>query len=580
MSGSTDWLEKKLSDVRDSDIYPFHMPGHKRRFVFPKDTVSSDADHGAEEWTSSDTDHGAEEWTSSDAVRGPEVGDVLRAAAGLDITEVSGFDDLHAPEGILKEEMERAAALYGADQTIFSVNGSTGAILAAISAAVPEGGRILAARNCHRSVFHAIYLRRLKAAYVLPAAAPYAGCGARAEKDTESSPGAGTGTPPGADAGWALAGGEIRAEDVAAALREQPGTAAVVITSPTYDGIVSDVRAIARAAHEAGAVLIVDEAHGAHLSMHPYFPESAVRLGADLVIQSMHKTLPALTQTALLHRTGDRVPVSRIRYFMDLYETSSPSYLLMASMTSCIHLLEERKDELFSAYAGRLQALRKILAQLENLTLLTWGGCPERENENRYDPSKLCIGVGTSGLTGPELAAVLRDEWHIETEMCAPDYVLAMTSVSDTEEGFERLCRALSAIDRQCGAGSPVNTADSDSEEESENTAALKDTEGKIRVAPKERSLFGALCGSALPEVRMTIADALEEAMFSEKEVSAGNVLLSGDDIPESGETAHHFIDCYPPGIPLVVPGEAVPEDLRERIRILREKGLSVRIRP
>ena len=473
MNRSSDWLESRLTEYARSGAYPFHMPGHKRN----------------PDWTMGRTD--------------------------CDITEIDGFDDLHDPSDILKREMERAAAFYGTKETFFSVNGSTGAILAAVSAAVPEGGKILAARNCHRSVFNAIYLRNLKADYILP--------------ETDG-------------AEWACAGGPVTADRIEAYFQkeEQEKTAAVILTSPTYDGIVSDIRAIAETVHRRGALLIVDEAHGAHLKMHPWFPESAVQCGADLVIQSMHKTLPSMTQTALLHNVTGRVPSAGLQYFLDIYETSSPSYVLMASMTACLHALEKDGETIFEAYTARLKKLRERLGALKNLRLLSY------DRPNMYDLSKICIGTGKSGLSGPELYDLLRSRYGLQMEMKTPGYVLAMTSCADTEEGFRRLAEALEEIDAQYT--------------EEEAPSGKRDNAGG--------SIYAELYSPSLPEIRMPIAEAVRSRRCGE--------LTAGESL-QPGEVCKVFMDCYPPDIPLLVPGEIIPEDMPERIDVLRKLGLTVR---
>ena len=193
-----------------------------------------------------------------------------------DITEISGFDNLHHAEGILKEAQEYAAQIYGTKKCFFSVNGSTAALLAAVSASVNKGGKILVARNCHKAVYHAIYLRELVPTYIYP----------QSDNDLGIN-------------------GSISVSRVERYLEENPKIEAVLITSPTYDGVVSDVRKIAETAHKHGIPLIVDEAHGAHFRFSDYFPVSAADLGADVVIQSFHKTLPAMTQTAVLHLCSD-----------------------------------------------------------------------------------------------------------------------------------------------------------------------------------------------------------------------------------------------------------------------------------
>ena len=192
-----------------------------------------------------------------------------------DVTEISGFDDLYAPEGVLADILARLAALWGSRRAFLSVNGSTGAVFAALSLAGRNG--VLAARNCHRSVFAAVKELGIRTEYVFPRTVSGRGFL-----------------------------GSVSPEDIAARL-DETGCGAVVVTSPTYEGVMSDIAGIARAAHERGAVLIVDCAHGAHLGLSDAFPDGGVREGADIVVSSLHKTLPALTQTAVLHVCSDRV---------------------------------------------------------------------------------------------------------------------------------------------------------------------------------------------------------------------------------------------------------------------------------
>ena len=237
-------LDDALKNYTRENVYPFHMPGHKRQMDLLGDT----------------------------------------SPYSIDITEIDGFDDLHHADGILKDAQERAARIYHADETHFLINGSTVGILSAIFGVTQKGDTILVARNCHKSVYHAIDMNELNPVYLYPA------FDSEAQLNTE-----------------------ISAEDVRTALEKNPKIRAVVIVSPTYDGVVSDVEAIAEAVHEKGIPIIVDEAHGAHFGFHPYFPENSNTKGADLVIHSLHKTLPSLTQTALLHVNGDLVDRRRVK---------------------------------------------------------------------------------------------------------------------------------------------------------------------------------------------------------------------------------------------------------------------------
>lgn len=211
-------------------------------------------------------------------------GELPETLARLDITEIDGFDNLHQPEGLLDGLQKRAARIYGAEESFYLVNGSTAGILSAVSCALPVGGHILMCRNCHKSAYHAAYLRNLTISYLYPQVCE--------EYDIFDA---------------------VTAEQVQDALDREPDIGAVLVVSPTYEGRISDIRAIVRVAHHKGIPLIVDEAHGAHLGLAEGFAPNSCQAGADLVIHSVHKTLPALTQAALLHVNGSLIDRSRLR---------------------------------------------------------------------------------------------------------------------------------------------------------------------------------------------------------------------------------------------------------------------------
>ena len=388
-------LINRLAAYARSDMYPFHMPGHKRR-TGPEDSFMNSC---------------VDSFTNPFAV---------------DITEIEGFDNLHHPEGILKDSMKWAADVYGADQTYYMINGSTGGILAAVCGSVPRGGRILVSRNCHKSVYHGICLNQLKTSYVYP-------------QEIE---------------GLGIQGG-ITAEDVDRMLNRYMDTQAVLIVCPTYDGIVSDIEAIACFVHRAGLPLIVDEAHGAHFRYDAMFPVSALDLGADVVIQSVHKTLPSLTQTALLHIKCNRpdggcyADRERIDRYIHMVQSSSPSYVLMASIENSIYQMEQTD---MAPYGKQLHKLRRRLGQMRHLRLADTGLIGQAGIRD-LDISKIVVSTrgtclypaedGLTGFTGAQLDDILRREYHLEMEMCGADYVTAITTVMDSGEGLERLGDAL-----------------------------------------------------------------------------------------------------------------------------------------
>lgn len=462
-------LMNRLRRYEATDMYPFHMPGHKRlkaeELDFPNPYL-------------------------------------------VDITEIEGFDNLHHPEGILKDSMEWASSLYGSDRTWYLVNGSTCGLLSAISAAVPHGGKILVSRNCHKAVYHGIYLNHLEAVYIYPQ--PVYGLGIQ---------------------------GGILPEDVEKALKEETDIQAVLIVSPTYDGIVSDVEAIAGLVHKAGLPLIVDEAHGAHFAYGDAFPKSALELGADAVIQSVHKTLPSLTQTALLHVKNNRpdggcyLDTGKIERYLQIYQSSSPSYVLMASIENGIFVMDQyRKEGKIKAFTEQLKELRRELGKMKCLRLV------ERTLSGSFgiydvDISKIVISVRGTGINGETLLQWLREKYHLEMEMCGADYVTGIAAIGDRQEGLDRLKSALFKIDRE-----------------------LEKTGKESR-----DSVYSRRAEAVMP---------IFQAMDSEKE----EILLEESKNCISREFAY----IYPPGIPLLAPGERITGEILETLQDYIRKQLPV----
>lgn len=462
-------LFKKLWENGESDFYPYHMPGHKRH-----------------------------EW-----------GQLPETLAKLDITEIDGFDNLHRPEGILDELQKKAAQIYGAEESFYLVNGSTAGILSAVSCALPVGGHILMCRNCHRSAYHAAYLRNLTISYIYP---PVFG-----EYDIFDA---------------------VTAGQVQDALDREPDIGAVLVVSPTYEGRISDIHAIAHVVHDKGIPLIVDEAHGAHLGLAEGFALNSCQAGADLVIHSVHKTLPALTQTALLHVNGSLIDRGYLKRFLHIYQTSSPSYILMAGIDNALNYVEREGARAFERFRKRFAVMLERLSACRCLRFLP--ADPERQ-----DVGKLVISVkGTLlqeayskeiPLDGKKLYNILRGEYHLQPEMAAGSYVLAMFTVGDSEEGYSRMEQALLEID------------------------------SKLRLHPSTKDT-----DVLLYRPQKTGGMALPFGVAWEME---GEYVELSD---SAGRYAGEFVNLYPPGVPVLVPGEMITEDVSEKLQVCVRQGLTV----
>lgn len=436
--------------------------------------------------------------------------DTMRELAQIDITEIDGFDNLHDAQGILKRIQEEAAAAYGAEESFFLVNGSTAGILSAISTAVSPGGKILMVRGAHKSAYHAAYLRDLQIAYLWPGVHPLFGCNLPAT-----------------------------AKEVEEALQQTPDVQAVFIVSPTYEGLAADVKSIAEAAHKRNIPLIVDEAHGAHLGFDGRWPESSVKQGADLVIQSLHKTLPAPTQTAILHVNGKLVDRCRLRRFLGIYQTSSPSYIFMAAMEDAIATTSANREKLFGDFWEYWKGMTESLSACRNLIFL---------KEENSDPGKLAVMDKTGFLDGEQLYEMLLHKYHLQPEMAAGRYVLAMFTVGDTKEGYERLTKALLEIDEYITTEQKQRTQEKLMEREGNRMA---DAVTPVCIQKKTQAVISIGRAWDTPKEWVLLKDA-------------------------EGKTAGEYVNLYPPGSPIIVPGEIFTKDILTEIAAYRQQGFHV----
>lgn len=531
-------LYKRLEEYQRSGVYPFHMPGHKRQF-FPEKYMDD-----------------------GEGRQGTAV------PYGIDITEIEGFDNLSSPkEGdVLWQMCEEAKELYGTDATFPLINGSTAGLMAAISAVAAPGDEIIIARNCHKAVYRTAELLGLVVTYIYP------------EYNTDSG----------------IVSG-INIEKLHELLEIHQTAKCIVITSPTYEGVILDVCQIAEAAHAYNIPLIVDEAHGAHL---PFCSDefmnlkkntlrssnikrnrggySALHQSADIVVQSLHKTLPALTQTAVLHVTRGAeeragISIKRVESYVHLFQTTSPSYPLLASIDTCFSACNRMvNDKIFDGYLIRLNEERKNYKKLKRLRLLDEeiAGC------YGYDIGKLVfLTIGTT-ISGVDLVCRLREEYQLELEMGGASYAIAMTSVCDSDEGWERLRQAIFAIDETLII-----------EEKTEDSLILQGHDSKSQRAKElKNNIYKTERKEETPDAVMTIREAKERAsamvalerikkQLEQDYVSASTLPLG--QVYQSLISAD-YVMCYPPGIPLLVPGERITAGVLSEVEKAMEAGLNI----
>ncbi len=331
--------------------------------------------------------------------------------SSLDNTEAMGLDNLYEAEGIIKEAMLLMADFYGSKDCVFLTNGSTSGVITSILATCNEGDELIIARNSHHSVWSALVLGGIRPIYISPE---------YIERDDIL--------------------GEITVDTVRRAFKEHPNAKGVIIVSPTYEGIVSDIKGIAEVVHEYDKILIVDEAHGAHFVLGNCFPTSSTRLGADIVVNSMHKTLPALTQSGLLHICSSRVNYEKIIQTLRMVQTSSPSYMMMGLMDYIRCYILEHHVLIKKQYVDELVAMRQRLRNLQLLRLV-------EGNTQGYDISKIIISTAYTNINGYQLATILNKEYSIVVEAALDTYIILMTTMADTRDTLNRLEQALRYID-------------------------------------------------------------------------------------------------------------------------------------
>lgn len=479
-----------LKENAVKDNVSFHMPGHKNRTA-----LFDEAGYGQ----------------------------LLREAAAWDITEIPGADTLFRPRGALRNVMENYAELYGARHTELLVNGSSAGVIAAILSSVPVGGKLILGRNSHHSAFSALRMGGINPIYIRP------------ETDPDYNIAAG-----------------ISPYELEEACDEHPDASAVLITSPNYCGMLSDIGVLADIAHDHGMLLIVDQAHGAHLKFFDLYAESlredgsfvphprhaAESLGADIVINSTHKTLLSFTGSGILNICGDSVDITAVGETLRMVQTTSPSYLLMASLDINEKIMRSRWREITGNWLEDLRGFYKAASAIGGLDIVTGNGArgSGAQDEDvfhlyRYregpDPTKINISMAGLGLSGERLEKELRYR-DVISEMTHGEYVLLLTGAGNIRDDYRKLLAALRDIASSYGVGKRVDRT------------------------PR-----------SFDDIKLPYADVPVEGEYIPLYEAVGRVLYDP-------------IVTYPPGVPLACPGEVLTMEVISRISDILEHGESI----
>lgn len=451
------WIIDKLDEIVKTNLISFHMPGHKLGKIYDKLGYSK----------------------------------TVQNIYKMDTTEILGTDNLYSPEGIIKKSQERASKVFKSNATYYLVNGSTCGIQGAIMASCLPKEKLIVNRDCHQSVVNTCILVDIEPVYILP------------KIDKENN---------------ILQGVEV--EEVLNVIDNNLDAKAILLTYPTYYGKTYDLEIICNYAHEKNMIVIVDEAHGAHLGLSDKLPKPALEQGADIVIQSTHKTLPSFTQSSMIHTQGSRFDKNKLETMLRIVQSSSPSYILMSSLDLAVDIYETKGKDL----------MEELLLNIENFKLsMQSNGYLDMHNED--DKTKVFISCKKMGITGYELEAILRDKYNIQVELANYYGILLICTIGNESNDFKLMENSLRDI----------TTKYAKKEE-------IQHIEYPINIPKKALSP--------------------REAFYKPKKSVK---------IYESiGKICGEYIIPYPPGICLVSPGEIITKDTIDYILLCNKNGMNV----
>ncbi|MEG1930406.1 MAG: aminotransferase class I/II-fold pyridoxal phosphate-dependent enzyme [Anaerovorax sp.] len=432
-------------------------------------------------------------------------GEFLDQIMDCDITEIPGADNLFQAEGMIKDLQERYAQLYEVKESFLLINGTSGGLIAAILATVGKGRKLVMARNCHKSVFNALTLGDIKPVYAYP----------QLMADYEIS-------------------GAIMAEQIDQLLCDHQDADAVILPSPNYYGICSDIEAIAKVVHKHNKVLIVDQAHGAHLKIFRKYgidvlPKSAEESGADIVVNSIHKTLASFTQSAILNLNSDRVAPDLIADKLQCLQSTSPSYLLMASLDINASIIEKNGKELMERWLENIYYFYHESAKNPYIHCFA--------QANNLDFTKINFFLTQVPISGKEIEEELNRLHGVFIELYTGDYLMCMTGIGNVRQHYTQLLHGLDEIIQRALKNNVFP----------ENNTKEVIPKTKVPLLSPKVSLF------PIPQKTMWI-----------KLEHAAGLICAGSLIP------------YPPGIPIVCPGEKLDAEMLTYLKTLRNQGEKV----
>ena len=496
----------KLLQLNEQNMVSFHMPGHKNGRTYEEFPYKN-------------------------------FKDILYK---LDTTEIPGTDNLHNAKEIIEKSQQKASKIFKSEETFFLVNGSTSGIYSMIMAATSPGDKILVDRNCHQSVINAVILGDLIPIYIYPY--------------MDEGRGIAMGTSP---------------DDVENQLTKHNDVKAVVLTYPNYYGIACNLKKIEEIVHKYDKILLIDEAHGAHLGLSEDLPPSALSCGADGVVQSTHKTLPSFTQSSMLHIQGDRIDRDRLKFMLRMHQSSSPSYLLLASLDFAVKVYETEGKNLMKGLLGNIKDFIQQAKDIDGIDVM---GEEITGNKGVGSIDITRIWIGFPGITGYELERRLRRDFNIQMELSDRYGVLGVASIANAGEDFDKLLEGLSIISKEI-TGNRAKPSEGQvgglTESPAENL--LISPSGGLTENSKGNLMGNSPEGQAgsLPEKstfkRVEQIFTPRKALYKKKT----EMLLKESQGFISGE----YIIPYPPGVPLIIPGEKISEEIIRQVTDIIDNG-------